>query len=221
MTAPWVLRSTQDNLPIGFQAVAIHMTFVEFLMSLMEPPIIADHPALDLLNTAVKIHATFYAFLRSDAAVLLWLRRQGFLDTEPVPITRKDLAQYDQVRRQKVQFQRLDVSQRADGIQGRDIRHSRMRAHIDDHLFIGELPGTAIVQRDLNGLRADETAATQNQFGTTAALRRLVKFNLSIDHVLLAAAYLAHVGLPRIRHCTEPSGILDEMRDTRAPEFVL
>jgi predicted RNA-binding Zn ribbon-like protein len=43
-----------------------------------DPPLIADHPVLDLLNTAAQIDGTAIEFLQSDADVLQWLRRTGF-----------------------------------------------------------------------------------------------------------------------------------------------
>jgi hypothetical protein len=48
-----------------------------------------------------------------------------------------------------------------------------------------------------------------------------VEFDLAIDHVLLAAAHLAHVGLNSGRQRAELRGVVDEMGDPRAPEFVL
>ncbi|MFZ6646107.1 CGNR zinc finger domain-containing protein [Undibacterium sp. TJN25] len=54
-------------------------------MNLLEPPIIADHPALDLLNTAALIDGKLYDFLQTDAAVLSWLERTGFLKGRQVP----------------------------------------------------------------------------------------------------------------------------------------
>ena len=42
------------------------------------PPLHADHPALDLLNTVVQIGGAPTDFLQSDTDVLHWLRRMGF-----------------------------------------------------------------------------------------------------------------------------------------------
>ena len=48
-----------------------------------------------------------------------------------------------------------------------------------------------------------------------------VKFDLTIDHVLLAAANLPHVGLDRIGQRAELRRVLDQVGDPGAPEFVL
>ena len=130
-------------------------------------------------------------------------------------------AQHDQVRRQIVEFQRLDMGQRAGRFEARNIRNGGMRADIDDDLVAGEQAGAAIVQGDLDGLRADEAAAAHDEFGAAALVGAQVEFDLAIDHVLLAAAHLAHVGLDRVRHRAELRGVPDEMGDPRAPEFVL
>jgi hypothetical protein len=54
------------------------------------------------------------------------------------------------VRRQIVEFQRLDVRERAGGFEARNIRSRR--ADIDDDLIAGEQSGAAVVQGDLDGL---------------------------------------------------------------------
>lgn len=43
-----------------------------------EPIILADHAALDLLNTRPQVNGKLVDFLQSDADVLCWLSRTGF-----------------------------------------------------------------------------------------------------------------------------------------------
>jgi predicted RNA-binding Zn ribbon-like protein len=43
----------------------------------LSPPVLADHPALDFLNTVVQVHGECIDHLTSDASVLLALRRLG------------------------------------------------------------------------------------------------------------------------------------------------
>jgi hypothetical protein len=45
--------------------------------------------------------------------------------------------------------------------------------------------------------------------------------DLAIDHVLLAAANLAHIGFHGISQCTELRSVPDEVSDPRTPEFIL
>ncbi|WP_293389845.1 ABATE domain-containing protein [Nevskia sp.] len=48
------------------------------------PLFIADHPALDFVNTAFGIGAAAVECLNDDAQVIAWLRSAGFLDREMV-----------------------------------------------------------------------------------------------------------------------------------------
>lgn len=55
----------------------------------LSPHFIADHPALDLLNTVAVLNGAPTDFLQSDADVVAWLQRAGFVpegmsDGEPV-----------------------------------------------------------------------------------------------------------------------------------------
>src|SRR5471032_619794 len=55
----------------------------------LSPHFIADHPALDLLNTVAVLNGAPTDFLQSDADVMAWLERAGFVpeglsDGEPV-----------------------------------------------------------------------------------------------------------------------------------------
>lgn len=51
------------------------------------PPFVflAEHPALDLLNTVVLLDGTRTDLLRTDEDVVTWLRGAGLLDAGPVP----------------------------------------------------------------------------------------------------------------------------------------
>ena len=50
-----------------------------------EPPVVADHPALDLLNTVAKVDDRPFDFLRTDGDVVRWLIRLGALPEGSAP----------------------------------------------------------------------------------------------------------------------------------------
>jgi predicted RNA-binding Zn ribbon-like protein len=66
------------------------MTYSAPLRSPEPPPLLADHPALDLLNTVVQIGGVPIDFLQSDTDVLHWLRRMGFVVANEVLAFRQD-----------------------------------------------------------------------------------------------------------------------------------
>jgi predicted RNA-binding Zn ribbon-like protein len=47
---------------------------------LPEPLVLADHPALDFLNTIVMVNGELVDFFQTDAEVLRWLEQLGFSD---------------------------------------------------------------------------------------------------------------------------------------------
>jgi predicted RNA-binding Zn ribbon-like protein len=53
--------------------------------ALPEPPLIADHPALDLMNTVATVDGAQMDFWQSDADVLRWLVHRGLAGDEPLP----------------------------------------------------------------------------------------------------------------------------------------
>ena len=96
-----------------------------------------------------------------------------------------------------------------------------MRADIDDDLVAGQQTDSAVIQGDLDSLRADEAAAAHDQFGAAFLVSVQVECDLPVDHVLLAAAHLAHVGSDVIGQGAEMRGVAHQMGDPGAPEFVL
>lgn len=56
---------------------------------MIEAPLIADHPALDLLNTVVRTEAGLIDTWQSDDDVLRWLVRAGLLDSKTAPQLRR------------------------------------------------------------------------------------------------------------------------------------
>ena len=57
--------------------------------TMTEAPLLADHPALDLLNAVVRTDAGIIDTWQSDDNVLRWLVRAGFLPSRSVPNLRR------------------------------------------------------------------------------------------------------------------------------------
>lgn len=57
--------------------------------TMTEAPFLADHPALDLLNTVIRTEAGIIDTWQSDDDVLHWLVRAGFLASRSVPNLRR------------------------------------------------------------------------------------------------------------------------------------
>jgi hypothetical protein len=129
--------------------------------------------------------------------------------------------QHDQVRRQVVELKCFDMGERTSCLETWDVRNSCMRTNIDDNLIAGKQAGASIVQRDLHGFRAHEAAAAHDEFDATLPVGLQMEGDLAIDHVLLAAADLAHIGSHGISECTELRSVPDEMSDPRTPELIL
>ena len=130
-------------------------------------------------------------------------------------------AKHDQMRRHVVEFERLDMGERVRVRQARNIRHSGMRADVDHDLVAGKHARAAFVQRDIDCLRADETATAHDKFGTCLLVGIQMQLDLAIDHVLLTASHPRHVGPDPIHDRAEAGRIPNEMRHPRAPDFVL
>ena len=101
--------------------------------------------------------------------------------------------QDDKVRRQVIQFEGLDMGQRARFRQTGNIGNGGMRSDIDHKLVAEKHASAASIQYDLDGFRADEAAAAHDELGTGFLIGIQMKRDLAIDHVLLTAAHPAHI----------------------------
>src|SRR5260370_16871485 len=81
--------------------------------------------------------------------------------------------------------------------------------------------GGANSQIPLDRFRPHETAAAHDEIDAALLVGVYMERDLTIDHVLLALANLAHIGSDGGVQCTELCGVLDEMGDPRTPQFVL
>ena len=112
------------------------------------------------------------------------------------------------------------VSARAE-LEAGDIRHGRARTDIHDNLVTGEQAGAASVQGDLDGLRAHEASAAHDEFDAALLVGIQVECDVAINHILLAATNLDHIGLDGVGQCTELRGVLNEVGHPCTPELVL
>ena len=113
------------------------------------------------------------------------------------------------------------MGERPGGREARDVRNGGVRAQIEDDLGAGERAGATVVQRDLDGLWADEASAPHDELRAALLVGLEVNRDLALDHVLLAAENLAHVRRDLADQGPEFCGVSDNMGDARAPDLVL
>ena len=68
-------------------------------------------------------------------------------------------AEHDQVRRQIVELQRLDMRERPGGLEAGNVRNCRVRSDVEEHLVARQHARAAVVQAHLERFRRDETPA--------------------------------------------------------------
>src|SRR5262249_6842782 len=110
-------------------------------------------------------------------------------------------SEHDQMRWQIVKLERLDVRERASGLEPGHTRNRRVRAHVDEHAVADKHPRAAVVQMDLERLRGHEPAGAHDQLGTTRLEVAQVRVNLLIDHGTLSITNGCHIDgdTPRLR----------------------
>ncbi len=102
-------------------------------------------------------------------------------------------AEHQQVAGDVVQFEGLDVGERACFRKTRDVVDRRARARADDDIFTAKNPRAAVGQRDLDGLGANETPRTHDELRATLLEIIEVHIDQPINHPALAIAYDRHV----------------------------
>ena len=65
---------------------------------------------------------------------------------------------------QTIEIERLDMSHRIRRGEPGNIGHRRVRTQVEEHTLANNPPSAAIVERDFNRFRSDETAFTHDQF---------------------------------------------------------
>jgi len=128
--------------------------------------------------------------------------------------------EHDKMRRQFIQFERLDMGERVRVLQAGNVRHGGMRADVDDDLVAGKRARTAFIQGNFDRFRADEPAAAHDEFGASFLVGLQMQLDRTIDHVLLAASHLRHIGRNAIHVCAEAGRASCDMGHPRAPQLV-
>lgn len=88
--------------------------------TLAEPYLLADHPALDLLNTEAQIAGKLFDFWQGNDDVLRWLHRSGFL--EELAEAPEDMPDLLEKARELRALARELVERRKNGLHGTAVR---------------------------------------------------------------------------------------------------
>ena len=105
-------------------------------------------------------------------------------------------AQDDQVFREVVQVQGLDVGQRARLREPGGVVDPGTRPGVDDDGLAAERPGPARVERDLDRLRRDEAPLAHDELRAALPVLLEVDRDQPVHHLPLAVADGGHVDLP-------------------------
>ncbi len=136
-------------------------------------------------------------------------------DTDVAP------TQHDQMRRRIVEIQCANVGKRLRITKTGTVRNRRVRSDVDDDLVAAQRACSAVVQLHFDRFQRNETPAAHDQLRTARRVRLQMKRDLAFDHAALALAHFRHVRRDGARHRAEIGGALRQMRDARAPDFVL
>jgi hypothetical protein len=102
-------------------------------------------------------------------------------------------SKHDEMRRQIIELQRLDVREGSGGLEPGYARNRRVRADVDEHPVADQHPHVAAVQLDLERLRGHEPARAHDELGAARLIVLQVRGDLVVDHATLAIADGRHV----------------------------
>ena len=102
-------------------------------------------------------------------------------------------ADHDQMLRQIVELQRLDMRERLGRLQTGNVRKGRMRSDIEKDLVGREHARSSVIQDHFERFRRYETPVAHDQFGTARFVILQVLGNLPLNHLALAPANRRHV----------------------------
>ena len=130
-------------------------------------------------------------------------------------------AENQEVLRDVIEFQCLDVRERPRLDQPRNRFQRGPRARIDDDILAAKRARPAVGQLNLDGLGGDETPRTHNQF--RAALPVMVEMDVDkvLDHLALAFAHRRHVDADIVFADAELLAAIKERGDLGAVDDVL
>ena len=130
-------------------------------------------------------------------------------------------AQDDQVFREVVQIQGLDVSQRARLREAGGVIDPGTRPGVDHDGLAAERPGPARVERDLDGLRRDEASVAHDELRAALPVLFEMDRDQPVHHFPLAVADGGHLDLPVAGGDPELGAPAEIAGDLRAVDHVL
>src|SRR4029077_2060489 len=129
--------------------------------------------------------------------------------------------EHDQMWRQVVELQSLNICKRSGSLEARNARNCRVRSDVEENLMARQHARTTIIQAHLEGFGCHKTPSPQDQFGSARLVVLQMRGNLAVDHVAFALANLGHINPDGSSHGAEVRTIARQMRDLRAPNLVL
>jgi hypothetical protein len=130
-------------------------------------------------------------------------------------------AEHDQMRRQAVELQRLDVAHRLRIGEAGDVRHRRVGSDVEKHLITREAARAAVVELHLEVFRRREVPGPHDQFDTALFVCLQRHRHHAVDHGALARPHLGHVDGQGTGHRAEACAVPHQVRDFGAPDFIL
>src|SRR5882762_2808681 len=129
--------------------------------------------------------------------------------------------EHDQMWRQVVELQSLNMGERSGGLEARNARNYRVRSDVEENLVARQYACPALIQAHLERFGCHETPSPHDQFGAGRLVLLQMEINFAINHVALALANLCHVGRDRTGHRAELPSAMRQMCDPRAPNLIL
>src|SRR5882724_6785158 len=99
----------------------------------------------------------------------------------------------DQMWRQVVELQCLNICERSGSLEARNLRNCRVRSDVKENLLARQHACPAIIEAYLERFRCHKTPSPQDQFGSACLVVLQMRGNLAVDHVALALANRRHV----------------------------
>jgi hypothetical protein len=129
--------------------------------------------------------------------------------------------EHDQMRRQVVELQSLNMGEGSGGLETRNARNCRVRSDVEENLVAHQLACPAVIQSHLERFGCHKTPSPHDQFGAGRLVLLQMEINFAVNHVALALANLCHVGRDGTGRCTELRGVMRQMCNPRAPNLIL
>jgi hypothetical protein len=127
----------------------------------------------------------------------------------------------EQMQRQMVELQRLDMRQRSRGIEAGNVWKGRVRSEVEEDGVRRKHACASVIQGDLKRFRPRETPGSHDQFRTACLVYLQVRRNLSFNHLPLPLANCTHVNRYRAGRRPELRGVTRQVRNPRARNLIL